>query len=270
VTSISISTTMTNPEERMDPWKEAIRCYKDLADEVVILGEDWPNDFSWDYIGKKFHEGFIKAKGDWVIRMDLDYFFHEKDIEYIKNLLHKSKDYPAVAFPRHQYFTLDRFQVISYVCIAVNKKSFPDIKLNGGGDLCLPTLNGELINPKEMPLSKVPIWNYEMMFKTKKVIYDDRVRYAKAWYDYFNEWGVFGGGTKEQAYDAWFKLIKERYPKHINRSGLQDHPKYITSSLETLRPEQFGFDCFGLKDKVKFDKKEYIKKYINVFNKYTK
>ena len=32
---ISICTTMTNPEERMDPWKEATDCYKDFSDEII-------------------------------------------------------------------------------------------------------------------------------------------------------------------------------------------------------------------------------------------
>ena len=268
MTKISISTTMTNPNERMDPWREAIYCYEEIADEVIVLGEDWPNEFKWDYIGKKFHEGFEQSKGDWVIRMDLDYFFHENDIEYIKNLLLKSKEYPAVAFPRHQYFTPDRYQIISYLCIAVNKKFFPNIKLNGGGDLCLPTLDNKLINPLHMPLSKAPIWNYEMMFKTKEVIFNDRVRYAKAWYEQFGEWGVFGGGTKDEAYDAWLKLVKERYPKHVYRTKLKNHPKYIRKRLESLTPDKFGYDCFGLKQKVRYDKKEYIKKYVNIFKKY--
>ena len=31
---LSIATSYTNPEERMDPWKEALSCYEDLADEV--------------------------------------------------------------------------------------------------------------------------------------------------------------------------------------------------------------------------------------------
>ena len=30
---LSIATSYTNPEERMDPWKEALACYEDLADE---------------------------------------------------------------------------------------------------------------------------------------------------------------------------------------------------------------------------------------------
>ena len=51
---LSIFTTMTNPSERNDPWKEALNCYEDLADEVIIVGEDWPYEFRWDHIGKTF------------------------------------------------------------------------------------------------------------------------------------------------------------------------------------------------------------------------
>ena len=55
---ISIFTSMTNPEARQDPWKEALACYEDLADEVIIVGEDWPDTFSWPYIGQTFQKGF--------------------------------------------------------------------------------------------------------------------------------------------------------------------------------------------------------------------
>jgi len=31
IMKISIFTSMTNPEERNDPWEEALNCYKDFA-----------------------------------------------------------------------------------------------------------------------------------------------------------------------------------------------------------------------------------------------
>ena len=46
---LSIFTSMTNPEERMDPWQEALTCYKDFADEVITVGEDWDTNL----VGKK-------------------------------------------------------------------------------------------------------------------------------------------------------------------------------------------------------------------------
>ena len=52
------------------------------------------------------------------------------------------------------------FKFFSFICRAFNKKDFPNITLNGGGDLCLPTLNGKLIKPGDVPKTKVPIWSF--------------------------------------------------------------------------------------------------------------
>ena len=71
---LSIFTSMTNPEERNDAWQEAISCYEDIADEVIVVGDSWPEEFKFDLIGQTYQEGFEKSSGDWVIRMDLDYF----------------------------------------------------------------------------------------------------------------------------------------------------------------------------------------------------
>ena len=35
---ISIFTTITKPEERMDPWKEALNCYEDLQMKLLLQG----------------------------------------------------------------------------------------------------------------------------------------------------------------------------------------------------------------------------------------
>ena len=84
---LSIFTSMTNPEDRNDPWKEAMECYEDFADEVVVVGKTWPHEFTFEYIGEVFQEGFNNSSGDWVVLMDIDTFFHERDKEKIKNVL---------------------------------------------------------------------------------------------------------------------------------------------------------------------------------------
>ena len=66
--NLSVATTMTNPEDRNDPWKEALNCYNQIADELIIVGEDWPYEFKFDHIGKTFQKGFNKCSGDWVLR----------------------------------------------------------------------------------------------------------------------------------------------------------------------------------------------------------
>ena len=119
---------MTNPEKRNDAWQEALSCYEDIADEVIVVGENWPEEFKFDLIGQTYQEGFKKSSGDWVIRMDLDYFFHEKDIVNIRKILQNNVDSPAVAFPQYQFFTPDRYHVKTIICTALNKKYFPEIE----------------------------------------------------------------------------------------------------------------------------------------------
>lgn len=267
MTTLTIFTSMTNPEARNDAWREALDCYESLADEVVVVGEDWPNEFSWDHIGKTFQEGFEKSNSDWVIRMDIDYFFHEKDFEKIRSSLNKYKDYPCIAFPQYQFFSPNRYQLKTRLCAAFNKAKFPDIKLNGGGDLTLATLNGELINPKKVPNLFVPIYQYESTFRTKEIILSDRGRFARAWYRYFGEFNDRGGQTNEEAYNAWFEMVQERFPKHSFNLDIHKHPKFIQEKLRTLKKDQFGYDVFGLKSKRKFSLIYLLKgikeKYIN-------
>ena len=265
--SLSIFTSMTNPDDRNDPWKESLKCYEDLADEVIIVGDKWPNEFSWEVIGNTFQEGLDKSSSDWVIRMDIDYFFHEKDFRKIRNAIDRFKDYPALAFPQYQFFTPNRYQIKTRLCIAFNKRLYPEIKLNGGGDLTLATLNNRLINPKLVPNINTPIYQYDSLFRTKKIIAEDRARFARAWNRYFGQYNDRGGPTSEEAYQAWYNMVQDRYPKHTFKIKIEDHPKFIIENLKQLQSDQFGYDLFGLKNTTKMSFKNYLKgyreKYIN-------
>ena len=256
---ISIFTTYTNPEKRNDPWKEALKCYNDITNDIIVTGSDWKDEFSWEEIGKQFQKGYDLSSGDWVLRMDIDYFIHERDINNLYKFLDKYSEYPAVSMPQYQFFTNDRYQLKTRLCIALNKKKFPNIKLNGGGDLCLATYENKLIHPQSVPNIRIPIYQYDSMFRTKKIIADDRARFARAWYRYFKTYGDRGGGNPQKAYDAWFENVTEKYKKHTLKIEIEEHPKYIKDKLKNLNSNQFGFDAFGLKNVTKFSKIEYLK-----------
>ena len=149
------------------------------------------------------------------------------------------------------------------MCFVLNKKEFPNLILNGGGDLCDPTLNGQLLNETNMPTIDVPFWNYDSTFKTRDIIAEDRARFARAWHRQFGEWGVRGGSSSEDAYAAWFNEVKQKYKKHTHRMNLSNHPKYIKEKLTNLNSDQFGFSAFGLKANTKREFKEYLRGYYN-------
>lgn len=261
MSSLSIFTSMTNPDKRNDPWKEALNCYGDLADEVVIVGKDWPYEFQWNHIGETFQEGLDKCNSDWVIRMDIDYFFHENNFSTIRNALKRFKDFPVISFPQYQIFTPDRYQIKTRLCIAFNKKKFPNIKLNGGTDLTLATLDNQLLDPNLVPNVNAPVYQYDSVFRTKEIISEDRARFARAWINFFGSIDDRGGATKELAYQAWWKMINERYPKHVFKNKIANHPIYIQEKLSSLEVTQFGYSAFGLAEEVKYSLNNYLKGY---------
>ena len=266
---VSIITTMTDPDSRKDPWKEALQCYNDIADEVIVVGEDWPDEFDWSHIGKTFQEGFDKATGDWVIRMDLDYFFHENDIAKIRKMLQRFKNYPIVSFPQYQFFSKSRRSLRTLIGIAVNKSSYPKIKLDGGGDLCLPTLNNKLLDPFNNPISKYPLYQYDSFFRNKDLIASDRARFSRAWFREFGNYGDRGGPTETEAFEAWIEMIKNKINNHIYSFNPNKHPKYIKERIKNIEQDAFGSNVFG----IEYPKKNYdfikgVKKNIkNIFKK---
>lgn len=246
---LSIATHMTNPEERMDPWEEALECYSHFSEDIVVVGKDWEDEFEWKKIGQVFQEGFDKAEGDWVLNIALDMFLHEKDKDKLYYYLNLYADEPALAFPKIKFYDPYRYQVMNFEAILLNKRKFRDIKLNGGGDLCLPTLNGKVLEVPTINFVKIPLYNYDTTFRTKSVIAHDRARFARAWNREFGNYGDRGGGLPEEAFEAWFKMVKERYKNHTNAFDISYHPKFIKQKLKELNAEQFGYNLFNLKDR---------------------
>ena len=122
--------------------------------------------------------------------------------------------------------------------------------------------------PSDVQQTKIPIWNYDKVFGTRLTIANDRARFARAWFSQFQEWGVFGGPTPDEAFEAWMNMIKERYKKHVLKLKLSQHPKYMRENLVSLGGDQFGYDAFGLKEQIKHNPTEYLKSYKNKLLQY--
>lgn len=259
---LSIFTTMTNPTVRGDNWLPAIHCYADLADEVVVVNgghdvggfkyrnlkvieHEWPQEFEWPLIGQQFQRGYEAAEGDWVIHADLDFLFHENDFAAIRQAFENNPDAPALSFWKWQFILPDRYNLKSRLVIAVNKKRYGDrIKFDSGGDLCQPSLDGEEIKPDYVGEARVPLYNYEKITKTSAQVMDDCGRMARAWDRHFHDKRL--GYDDESAFDEWVRMMKGRFTKPQEHIKLKAHPKYVQKTIESLTPDQFGYNGFGL------------------------
>ena len=143
--------------------------------------------------------------------------------------------------------------------------SFPNIILNGGGDLCQPTLNGVQLLHKNYPTLNSPLYQYDSILRTKEIISNDRARFARAWFRHFHDYGDRGGGEPAEAFEAWFEMILKRYKFHVNKLKIDDHPKFIKETLNSLQDNQFGHSAFGLKDNTK---RNIFHKYVGYKQKY--
>jgi glycosyltransferase involved in cell wall biosynthesis len=256
--TLSIFTTTTNPLERGDPYHEAIKCYKDLADEVVVVNGGgqlteqsgikyvnykWPKEFSWDFIGKQFTRGYKACTSDWVIHADLDFLFHEKDFEEIRQVLGSHPHAPALSFYKWQFTMPDRYNLKSRLVIAVNKGEYGDrIKFDSSGDLCQPSLDGKYLSPDDVPESGIEFYNYEKLLKTEEQIKDDVERMARAWHRHFGDYKL---GTDDTAYSEWLQMALGRLGKPHKHIPIHEHPKYIQDTILKLRPDQWGYNAFG-------------------------
>jgi glycosyltransferase involved in cell wall biosynthesis len=266
---LSIFTTLTDPVERGDNWKDAIRCYREVADEVVvinggqplglkmndgvdrIIASPWPKEFDWPLIGHQFQRGYEESSGDWVIHMDCDFIFHQNDTGRIRQALKDYPSAPAVSFYKWQFILPDRYNLKSRLIIAVNKSAFGDrIKFDSGGDLCQPSLDGKELNLDEMPQAGVPFYNYEKMTKTLPQVKDDVERMARAWNRHFGDYKL--GQNDQEAFDEWLMMMEGRFTKPHEFIPLASHPKYVQATIANLKPEQWGYNGFGRLEKNKY------------------
>jgi len=309
---LSIFLTVSNPIERQDPFYEAMSNYFDFADEVIVVNGNesdckiieknkpilnyrnddgglagkeiwypWPQDFSWDFIGQQFQRGYDACMGDWVIRADCDYFFHENDFEEIRQFL-ENCDAPVATMPKRQFLLADRSRVKSRVPIAFNKGKYGNrIKLDSGGDLCQPSLDGKELKPDDLPeISKrelvmisegvtqkqldarlpgakrgeshtfiqvrgIPFWNYECLLRTKEVEAREFHRFAKAWKKTFGT-DPMGADSEEEALKKFLEMQLGRFNSNPGQmTHLDDHPKVMQETIKNLKPENFGYSLWG-------------------------
>lgn len=259
---LSIFTTATDPYKRGDNYRDSMACFKQLADEIVLVDGHctseadtpaykqidlyWPKEFDWLQISRSYQKGYDACTGDWVLFADLDFLFHEKDFENIRQVLSSHPSAPALSFYKYQFILPDRYNIKSRRVIAINKAKFGDrIKMNGGGDLCQTTLDGKHLTPDDVPESGIAFYNYEKILKTKEQIMDDVGRMERAYQRHFGRTQYGSDGTSKDAFNKWIEAQKGKFAKPQKHIRLDEHPKFIQDTIIGLKPENWGYSGFG-------------------------
>jgi glycosyltransferase involved in cell wall biosynthesis len=272
---ISIITTAGNerrkPGEDGEAFTEAISCFADLADEVIVVdGSEsyqssnskikvvpyrWKWNWSWEQLPKALNKGLEATTGDFVIRADLDYFFHENDFRRIKAHLKDLSNFDIIDFQKHVFIRGNRYYQKGRVPICINRQRAGDAirfgrATNTKTDLCYPirvTRDGDvpegLYEPHTHGKSGIPFYVYDAYFKTVKEVKTEFYRFAQAYAKYFGEskWGK----TPEESFDVFIKMMQGRLNRAVYKVGEQgsisSHPKYIANKINNLTKGQFGY-----------------------------
>lgn len=286
---ISVITTITNPEERQDCWREAISCFCDFADEVIVVnGGDsidditvfkwlaefafnkikfiklkWPEEWNWFEMTRHLNAGREQVTGDWIFRMDMDYFIHENEMKRIRGILEKvPEDCDEILLQKfsttygNKYYSKGAMQIAfrnkEYIKFGQNTERFNDITRP-----IRVMFERKVIDAKSKIEYKLPVgitlkqkrtdlrfWNYDYFVKTEEKTKEEFWRFAKAFQRYFGEWRF--GETKEEAFKLFLDMMKSRHDKSPYNLKLEDHPKYMKEVVKNLTKDQFGHSGWGV------------------------
>lgn len=264
---LSILTTITNPEKRQDKWHEALACYLDLADEVIVVDGTllapliksskiiskikyiflpWSDEWSWEELPKHLNTGLDQCTGDWVLKLDIDQFIHEKDFVKLRTKLEEadSKYYPTASLSKFTVFSPTKAFQKGQIPIAINRRSKSKIAFGLDPkirtDLCYPILvaGWKEINGYKLPIGNViektfrtgiRLYNYDYFFKDLEFSLSEFERFARA-YERFFKTKPFSAET--------FLALRRAYSRKTNyKLSLDDHPKYIRKAVREVIEE---------------------------------
>lgn len=272
---LSILTTITNPEARQDKWREALDCYQDLADEVIVvcgfqgdmeLGfggkvtavyQDWPSEWNWVELPRHLNFGKKYCTGDWILKLDIDQLIHEKDFDSLRETLKGTPDeYKIATFQKMSMTYGGKYYQKGEQLIAFKNEDSIAIgeNLQLKTDLCFAVkqTGTKYVGGYNLPVglnlesfkTGISYWNYDYFFKTKDFTRKEFWRFSQAHHKYFGGWQF--GSTEEDALAMFLTMQKGRYDRASYTATLETHPRYIREAVKNLTEDQFGKSGWGI------------------------
>lgn len=288
---ISIHTTITNPKRWQFPYMAALASFCDVADEVIVVDGGstdgsieeieklsfdrgnkikivplpWPDEYTNSELPKHLNAGLVACTGDWAIKTDIDYVFHEKDITDLQVRLRAFHKEHWMAASMEKLLVINKSRAFrkSKMPFIIHKSDVGDAVQYGIqmdvdpalDDWCYPIipLRGKM-NKEGVPMgSSLPIagvkatgidvWNYDYFFRTKEQAKECFARTAAARRKSAgNEWGA----NDEDSWKLFLQQTEGRMQKVFIPLEVKSHPKYIRDAVASLRPEQYGHSNWGM------------------------
>jgi glycosyltransferase involved in cell wall biosynthesis len=284
--SLSCHCNITNPEKMGFPYLESIQSFANLCDEVIVVdggstdrslekikqipkvkiieGEKWDRDFDWSIMPKNLQKGYEACSGDWAFHFDVDYIFHEDNVEKLKTLIERV-DLPGIELYKNNCVLVNEDFKKNYYPLLLYKSRYPTMAYGVGykkgekmSTFLSPitkkdnhdgVMSGDFLDNQTVRYerSNIPVCCYDFTFMTKEQVIENRVRFMNA-VERFGNTGVIYSDTT--AFKRFIDMMKLRHDKNIDPKDrnrkLEHHSKFIKEKVKNIQPEMFGYNGWGL------------------------
>lgn len=273
VTMISGLTILSNPEKYRYPWREAIRSFLPVVDELVVVYNSYSEDdtrdeveamrglegkvrvvsgvfdlrkYGWASYGIMRTTGYVAAKGDIVLMFDADGILHERYQNRLKELSNEMISRREIAYG---YWTKHRIYAPTKYWLQ-NKHSgwYKKNVLGDKFDFYHPSGKG-IPNWERIPehLRKgvqfdVVIYGYEHVWDTKELLRERATNYGHMMAMHYGQ----PLKSEEEYYQEYIANLKADLSKKSTTKSMDDHPAIIRPKLESLTENDFGYNFFGM------------------------
>jgi len=232
-----------------------------ISDDNTKMGKEW----TFSQIARNFNRAFQECQGDIVINLDADYLLHEGDLDLFKNdcQIAYEKDNITISDFRFNFILADRYFLKRDKVMAVNKslcrklnldvRYGMDVKTFGWGvdpivyekteyDINMGKLLGYFGQKR---LSNARFFNYSYLFRDEEVAkeYWYYYRLAECSLPFAN---LRRYEDKESAWTLFLKQCQSGIQKPATTIPLEDHPKIIQDRIRNIKPNQQGYNCYGI------------------------
>ncbi len=274
--------TVTNPEERQDPWVACLRSVLAWADEVVIVngGKDlglkfrsdeigrelyrikevmmpWPYEWSWEELPKHLNMGLQEATGDWVVRVDADYVFEEGTRAILDDELGRLGTTPVATMQKFSSVLWNKFYQKGSVKMVINKKDASNVVFgkdkDNYTDLCVPIYwDMKTYDEKGIPVGQAVPDGDCGRTHVRVFNYDYTFKTKEFTADEFYRFSkahekYFGttkwGHTPDESLQTFINMMRGRVERCVYTFGIDEQPTYIQQTLKWLQGKP---ELFGL------------------------
>lgn len=291
---------LNNPQYRQEPWRESIASRLQCFDAVVLvcghepdlatlaaafpdawksgklaaIYKPWPfPEWSYEELPRHLNAALSLARAqgcDWIVKLDIDTVFHERDMALLRRLLAKAdrKKKWAISVRKLQFFTPRRYfkKASIPIILRVDAPIAYGVDDARYTDLCQPIVwdgesnasyNGVSYDiplgktiPKERVLKsrKLVVFNYDYTFRTYErsieLLFQIEMAHARFWGRGYS--GLAPEAiTRETAMRDFLALAKRRARAMRRRMRIERHPTSFQEALRSLDSAMWGYNLWG-------------------------